>query len=216
MTEVEKPIDPELTTGQVALKALTDEVLALKPKNPLTFWDVGTSLTPQEVERLLAESPMQELMLEDGKTLSDPHGGPYHNNLDLYIGRAELGAVTLRAWGWEYDKYRVNPATPEPPYDIIGYPEEKDWSRQLDINLHYSNRLQTATQTFTASTSSDRAGSPPWLSRDVTAQAYAEMGYEGHNQKFNYDAVDEEVLAFLGICRQIFDNRVERPKRPTN
>ncbi|HSH18458.1 MAG TPA: hypothetical protein VK978_03670 [Candidatus Saccharimonadales bacterium] len=85
---------------------------------------------------------------------------------------------------------------------MIAYPGELDWTHQLDVKLWYSNGKNTACQTVTAFTSSTSTGELPLMSRDVSAAAYAETGYEGHNQSELRATSDEEVLEFIAIAAE--------------
>lgn len=204
-----KPHDPEFLACQVEMKKLCDEILALKPERiQLTYWDVAAQVDPVAVQQQLRESAFGDLMLHDGDTLSSPSPSEHHPDLNLFVGQAQLQAVTVRAWGWEYDKHRIDPKGPDkPPYDVIEYPGEKDWTRQLDVSLHYTNGKQTASQTVTIQTGSMHAGELPSASRDVSASAYAEMGYEGHNQTWRACKDEDEATQFITLAKELFDSR---------
>jgi hypothetical protein len=208
MTSPEDYIEPELTPAQLEVKSLADEILSHKPENfDLTFWNYATDIDPHEVEMKLRQIAAGSLLLGEGESLSAPNTDRYWPELDLFATKATLKAVSLRAWGWEWEKHRRDPSGPTtPPFDIISFPGEKDWARQLDISLHYDNGRNTASQAITTYTASERAGITPTLSRDVHAMAYAETGYEGHNQKFLEIVGEEDVLAFTGICRHLFEH----------
>ena len=200
-----RPQDPELLPCQVEIKTLCDEILALKPeKNPLTFWDIRTKADASTIQEKLRESSIGDILLKDGDTLSVPGNHEHYPDLGLYVGRSALVGVNVRAWGWEFDKHRIDPNGPnKPPYDIVFYPGEQDWTRQLDISLFYSNESQTASQRITTQTGSTSAGQLPSVSRSVSAMAYAETGYEGHNQVWR-DARDaSEVEEFVALARQL-------------
>ena len=198
--------DPELLSCQAEIKWLCDEVLALKPERiRLTHWDIPVQVDPEEVQQRLRDSSINDLVLKNGDTLSSPTKSKYHPELNLFVGKAQLESVTMRAWGWEYDKQRIDPNGPKkPPYSVIEYPGEKDWTRQLDISLHYTNGQQIASQTITIQTDSMHAGEVPSISRDVSAMAYAEMGYEGHNQVWRSCKDAEEASAFITLARELY------------
>lgn len=202
--------DPDLTPGQHEIKNITDEILRQKPAGyTMTYWDIATTVGPQEVLDKLSATAAGQLVLAEGESLSAPHPNEHWPDLQLYATRAALKWVSLRAWGWEYEKVRIDPEGPSsPPYDILTFPGETDWSRQLDISLGYANDEQSAHVTVSSHTSSLRAGQTPSLSRDVHTMAYAETGYEGHNQKFLEQVTEEDVLAFTGICRYLLNNQL--------
>ena len=203
------PQDPELLVCQTEIKTICDEILYLKPEQiRLTFWDVASGADPMQVQQRLRATSLGDLLLKHGETLSGPAAGGYYPDLGLYIGQAELEGVSVRAWGWEHDKYRINPeASEKPPYDVIEYPGEIDWSRQLDISLHYTNARQTARQTISMQTGSNEAGQLPAAFRDVSAMAYAESGYGGHNQLWRSAHSEEEVAVFIALARDLINDR---------
>jgi hypothetical protein len=197
--------DPELLLCQVKIKDLCDEILAHKPEqSPLTNWYIRTTADGNVVQDKLRTSSLGDLLLKDGDTLSMPGGHERYPDIGLYVGRVALTKVGVRAWGWEDDKYRIDPNGPnKPPYDIIIYPGEKDWTRQLDISLHYSDGSQAASQTITAQTGSTSAGHAPSVSRSVFALAYAESGYERHNQVWRSARNSEEIEDFVSLVRNL-------------
>lgn len=210
MTNPDAYPDAELTPAQQAVKTVADGILALKPEgNPLTTWSVATLIAPYEVRDRLALTKAGSLMLQTGDSLSAPQPNDYWPDIHLYVSDETLTGVSLRAWGWQFEKYRIDPAgSQSPPYDVISFPGEYDWARRLDIALHYSDSRRTATQTLRTYTSSHNSGNTPSLSRDVYTMEYAETGYEGHNQAFLETVVEEDILAFTGLCRQLLEHRV--------
>jgi len=204
--------DPELTPSQLAVKELCDDILSLRSEPvDLTCEGFATRLDPEEVQQRLRDSSLGDLMLKDGDSLSAMQTDDYQPELGLFVGQAKLLHAQVVAWGWDYDKRRVDPSGPDkPPYTIIGYPGEKDWIHQLDVSLWYSNEEHEASQTVTAYTTSASAGTLPSMLRDVVAPAYAEQGYEGHNQVSRPAHSDDEVLAFVALARELFDARIAR------
>jgi hypothetical protein len=207
-----KPHDAALTVAQLALKALCEEILTLKPaKNQLTFWGFGSNADPLVAQQRLRESSLQDLLLKDGATLSARPASDHYQELGLFVGKANLAGVAVRAWLWEYPKRRVDPSSPKTgPYEVINYQGELDWQHQLDISLEYTAGEQTAWQVLSAHTGSLEVGELPDMSRDVVATAYREMGYEGHNQKWREAKSEGEVLAFVELARELFVARQAR------
>ncbi len=203
--------EERLSTGQRAVKQFTDRALALKARNnPLTFVDFAVRADAADVERRLRATEVGDLMLPDGASLSAANGGDYYPDLNLHIGTARVRGVGIRVWGWEYDKYRIDPNGPQqPPYAILTYPGEKDWARQVDIRIWYDNGKDYACQELTLSTSSTAYG-PPSVSRDVSVPAYAETGYEGHNQ-VSRRTTNRAVLQVMAIVEELFAQRVVKP-----
>lgn len=200
-----KSQDPELLNCQVGIKEFCDEILALRPENyRLTFWDILSEHSATAVYDRLNASSLGDLMLQPGDTLSMPGSGSYHPDLGLYVGDAALERVSVRAWGWEFDKYRRDPDGPDTsPFKVLPYPGEQDWMRRLEITLSYTNGKQLAKQIITAETDSMSAGSLPTVSREVYASAYAEQGYEGHSQVSRKAQNEDEVAYLVALAREL-------------
>lgn len=134
-----KPLNQELLPCQLEVRQLCQEILALKPDRYLiNYWDIPVEADPDAVEAKMRTLGLDDIMLQDGDTLSYPEPNPYRPDLGLFIGEAKLEGVTVRALGLEYDKFRFNPYAPKTsPHEVIEYPGEKDWLHHLDIKLHY-------------------------------------------------------------------------------
>lgn len=200
------PGDPELLGCQINIKSLCDDVLALKPEgSPLTFWEVSGDVEPETIlEKLRNIRSLGRILLYEGESLSAPSGGERYPDLGIFATNAILRAVSIRAWGWEDDKWRINPGGPDkPPYDVIRYPGEKDWIRQSDIVITYSDGKQSAIETISIYTGSRIAGTLPSFTRDVWAMEYAETGYEGHNKKSIKPEDEAEIEEFIDIAKSI-------------
>lgn len=207
------PPDPPLLPMQLAVKSVCDEILKFKPlKSQLSFVTLASALNPRDIQARLRRSGVGDLLLKDGDSLSAVETSDYYENLDLYVADARLSAVNLRAWGWEFAKYRANQDNnTHPPFGLLVYPDERDWSCQLDICLWYSNSRHSAAQEISVTSSSMRA-EPPGFERNVFAPSYAETGYEGHNGMWR-DAKDEqEVADFLQIAQDLLAAR--NPETP--
>jgi hypothetical protein len=205
--------EERLSSGQRAVKELTDEMLRFKrPDSPLSFVDFRVDADAAELEtRLRAALP--DLMLPAGASLGID-GGDYYPDINLHVGTTPLVGVQLRVYGWEFDKHRIDPNGPDkPPYKVLSFPGEKDWSRQIEIGLWYSDGRQSAAQKVSVYAGSSNPGAVPSLSRDVVAPAYAETGYEGHNQAWREHPANRDVLAFVAIARDLFGRRVQAPRR---
>ena len=125
----------------------------------------------------------------------------------MFVGDANLIAVELRVWEWEFDKCRSDPKGPSrPPYEVLTYPGEKDWTRRLDVRLWHAGSGREAAQEVGVTTSSARA-EMPYFERNVVAPAYAETGYEGHSSVWRVASDDAEVSDFLALVRDLFAAR---------
>lgn len=200
--------DPPLLPSQLAVKSACDEILKLKRvKSQLSFITIPSTLDPGDIQERLRASSIGDLMLGDGDSLSVVGDGGYHRDLELYVGDSNLIAVEVRAWGWTFAKYRIDPEGPQqPPYDVLAYPGEKDWARKLDVRLWYSNAKHSAAQEIGVTARSFRS-EMPGFERNVVAPAYAETGYEGHNGAWRGARDEREVVDFLRIAQDLFAAR---------
>lgn len=107
---------------------------------------------------------------------------------------------------WQEDKWRFDPESPkQPPYKIIRYPGEFDWTRQIVIGIWYGDGRTT--QELSLYGGSRNAGVMPNISRAIYAMEYAEQGYEGHNQKLRRFRSQKEAMFFINLARELFDKR---------
>lgn len=201
-----KPIDPELLKCQVAFKALSDEILQRKDDPPLTFFHLRINTDPAEILERLRQSPVRDLLLQDGESFSLPQPDDRYPDLGLIAGRAPLHHVSMTHYDWQEDKWRFDPESPnEPPYKIIRYPGEFDWTRQIVIGIWYGDG-RTA-QELSLYGGSRNAGVMPNISRAIYAMEYAEQGYEGHNHKHRRFRSQKESMFFINLARELFDKR---------
>jgi len=184
--------EPNLTVQQMHLRNLCREVLALKPENKLNLVDVPVSTDPVELQEKLRKSSFGKLLLADGQSLSADPPNAYHFDLGLYVGDAKPQCAGIRVWDWKYEN---------PIEDT-----KEEWAHALDIIIVYEKDKQKAWQKITA-TSTSKSPHIPRLSRDVFADAYREMGYEGHNQEILRLVSPENVDEFLQIATELFAER---------
>jgi hypothetical protein len=196
--------EAELSLSQAAIKELADEMLALRPEGyDMNVIHFAVDQPAQDVEEKLKEYSFSDLLLKDGDSLSADPPNSYHHDLGLYIGQAQPYAVEVRAWGWDYDA-DSNPIKVGDQKPVV------QWGRNLEIKIWYSNDDQAAGQEIGIGSWSYHAGDIPRFHRDVTAPAYAEMGYEGHNQKIRDAKDEEEVLKFVDLVRELFASSHQR------
>ncbi|MEI6850878.1 MAG: hypothetical protein WCK26_02845 [Candidatus Saccharibacteria bacterium] len=193
MTEINlkhepKPNNPNLLRCQFEMKKLCDEILSQRPKDsPYTFFEIEPKINPNTVSNILKESDINDLLLKDGDTLSITDTNDYFPDINLFVGDTPIKAVSLRAWGWKLEK--------------------NNWMRQLDIGLHYSDDIQTATQLISIHTSSNRSGELPFITRSIHAAEYAETGYEGHSAVGRQVSNENEAIQFIRLAEVLFDSR---------
>ncbi len=200
--------DPPLTPGQEAIKEMADRVLDLKPAtNPMTNYFVCTSMSPAEVAAQINETRLGQLLLTDGESLLDHETRTnIESERDLIVGEIQPEFVILRAWGWQDPKIRVDMETRE----LIEFPGESDWRRELDIVFQYTSKLEAAHQALKAQTGSEHAGNEPQIFRVIKDLGRQEIGSsnQGHGHHYLEDVVEADVLAFTAVCQQMFETRL--------
>jgi hypothetical protein len=191
---------PEILPSQLAVKQLADEMLELRrPDVDMSIMRLNVDIPPAELESLLSSYSFSDLLLKEGDSLSADPPDKYWTDLNLYIGQAKPFATEIRAWGADMDS--------EQKLVILGGDEPvMIWGRQLEVKVWYTNGDQTAGQAIGVQTWSYH-GDTPRFHRSVSAPAYAEMGYEGHNNKVRDAENEQEVLDFTELVRRLFEKR---------
>lgn len=209
-----RPTDPDLLPSQAAFKAVSDEILKHKTNDRLTVAHFRIETDPVELLQRLNQSSLRDLLLQPGESLSVPQPDDHYPDLGLIVGEAPVTAVSLAHWDWKERKWRIDPNGPQkPPYDIIEYPGEFDWMREIDISIWFGEERNKAAQRLSLNDVSRSAGAIPQITRAVYAPEYAETGYEGHNHKSRPFRDEEEVMFFVDLARELFDKR-QRPSNP--
>jgi hypothetical protein len=201
---------PQLYASQLAIKAMCDEILALKPPGSgLIFYEKSTVAPAHRVQQKLRRRHiMDELLLPNRADLSWKPASE-HENLGLYIGKAKPLTTTVR--GWVSNLPRLADRTVE-AVDEHGDPLTP-WDSKLSLKLGYANENHMAFQVLSASTSSF-GRKLPILSRVVISPSYApydEIGFEGYNQLERPAHSDEEALAFVQLAQEVF---IAKPAKP--
>lgn len=205
-----KPTDPDLLPSQVAFKVVSDEILKYKTNDRLTAIHFRIETDPTELVERLRQSSLKDLLLKSGESLSVTQPDDHYPDLDLVVGKASISAVSLTHWNWQEKKWRVDPNGPQKaPYKIIKYPGEFDWAREIDINIWFSNGINTAAQKLSVYNSSWIAGRILQITRSVYAPDYFETGYEGHNYKYRTFKDEKEIMFFVELVRELFEKRKE-------
>ncbi len=208
------PRDPPLLGVQGFLKDVADEILEQRTEdNRALFYETKVDVDPVELQSTLRDTNVYpvigRLMLADGDSLSVVPPNMLQPNLNLYVDDDNLRGVSVRAWGREDDKSRFVTVGDEGPRDnFVVFEGETDWTRSLYVKLHYSDGRQRAIQQLSISTSSEKAGILPWFGRDVITPAYADMGYNGHNEKVAESSSLRETALFILTVSDLFDRRV--------
>ena len=180
------------------LKDLADRMLAFKRVDDLTFIHFSPEgVDPREVMARLRASSLADLVLTEGASLSMPNGGHYYPDLGVTARDTDLARVSILAMGWNWERYAQ-------------YPESPTWGRHIEISLWYGRRDRRdplVKQVFTSQAYEGRG--LPSLSRDVWADAYAETGYEGHNQKYRDARSAKEAAFFIDLVEELFAHTPE-------
>lgn len=181
------------TSVNSEFKTLADRMLTHKKNTPVTFvhFNPAGVDVPALMTRL-RNAPFADLLLPEGASLSMPHGGDYYPDLGVTASDALVERVSLTALGWNWERYAQ-------------YPESPVWGRQIELSLWYGRggRTDSLVKQVLASSAYDRRGRPD-ISRDVWADAYAETGYEGHNQAYRNTHSAAEAKCFLDIIAELF------------
>lgn len=208
-----KPIDSLLLECQVVFKALSDGILDVERSRP-TFMKIFTGfrieMNPSEILERLRQSSLRDLLLEDGQSLSaQPQPHPRQPDLGLIVGEAPLQEVTIFHRYWDEDKVRLIKKDPPevPPYNVIEYPGEKDWTREIGIEIWFGNDKKSVAQQLIVWDSSTHAGEMPSVTRNLYSSEYAETGYEGHDHESRSFRDQEEAMFFINLTRELFMKR---------
>lgn len=182
----------------VGINGLTQEIFDKVNRDiSLTYRDISATGDPHEITSQLRAS-FSDIMLEDGETLSFVPSSEYMPDLGQYAWDKNVSAVTLRAWRWDYS--------------------DREQGRQLDIALWYpENCAQTISVSLHRMLGSLEKKDKGYefvpgpatysghLSRDVTAIAYAEMGYDGHSQKSRGDSTYDDFVSYTMLFQSLME-----------
>lgn len=212
--------DPPLLPSQIRLKELSDDMLLYGFKrgtvNLADFKFPNTDV--QGILRRIRSTSLGDILLLEGDSLSFGDSTGYMADLNLFANDADLLEVSIRVRGTESDKYRIDPnGSQTSPFDVLEFPGEKDWLRSMEIRFTYGDKEHYASQKLTSYTESASTGNFPSYSRDIYAGAYAEMGYDGHNQNYRYFTSEEEANLFYDLVGELFEAwKVENPDKLAN
>lgn len=205
-------MDPELLTCQVAFKKLSDEILDVesRPTFMKIFKGFKIEVNPSEILERLRQSSLRDLMLEDGQSLSaQPQPHPRQPDLGLIVGEAPLDGITVSHMYWDEDKFRTVLKDPPavPPYDVIEYPGERDWTREIGIDIWFGDKKKSVRQSLMVWDSSTHAGEMPTVTRILYSPNYFETGYEGHDHESHPFREQDEAMFFVNLARELFEKR---------
>ena len=201
--------DHELSPAQADFFALTDAILEHRdPDYRLTYVDMVVEGDVDVMYANIAASRAGGVLTGMDEQLAIASKGEYYPVLDLRKERSRLAGVSVRAWGWDYDKVRYTdtnqPAITYPrPFKI--YDGSKDIARQLDITFHYDcdgHAFSESISMYGSSMTPDNIS----VRNNVWIADYAETGYEGSGKNEIDPLTDEAIYEYLDtVARLIGD-----------
>lgn len=192
-----EPSKPELLESQKDMKALCDEILELQNDSFTDGYDLRLELDPAEVHEKLSETRAGDLFLAGADVLNAPVQSEVDPGISLYAEEGNLKSVHIGAWGQEYH---------ESPSRVRNS-ENEHWVRELEVSFFYNYDDEVVVQSLTMNTSSDEAGSLPYMVRDVKLLTDVAAGPENHNQAGRPCEDEAEAAGFVALARELFENR---------
>jgi len=178
---------PDYAVARAEIADFARNVVAISGRDGQQSVAVASSAMPRVALVHLREEPeIDELLLPDGASMSIAHPNADYPDLGIYAKNRNLHGVWLRATQWE---------------------QSTESAAEVELSFDYVQRQKLAVQTLSAYSSSSQVGGVPTLARDVWAADYAESGYEGHQQELLRTPSPEALLAFISVCRYVYDNR---------
>lgn len=203
-----KPVDPKALPCQVAFKTLSDEILAHKHNNYLSFVHFNIQTDPEKLLQRFEASSLCDMLLRPGESFSLKVPDDRYPDLGLVAGEISPTGVSLAHWGWRERKWRICSKIPNtPPYRVAEYPGEFDWMREIEINIWFLGDRSIAAQKLSVYDASRSAGTMPHITRSVYAPEYAETGYEGHHFKSRCLKDEPEAVFFIDLAHELFEKR---------
>lgn len=177
--------NPDYALARAEITDFARYALAISAKNDEPMVTVSSAAMPRVALAHLHRDPeIDELLLTEGASMSVAYPNADYPDLGIRASARNLQSVWLRATQWQ-----------------------QPHATEIELSFDYSQRQKLATQTINAFSSAGQIDGIPTLSRYVWAIDYAESGYEGHKQELLEKPSPEALLAFIGVCRYVFDNR---------
>ena len=198
--------DHELSQVQTDFLALTDALLEHRdPDHRLTCVDMVVEGDPERVYADVTATRVGSVLTGDDEQLAVYSTGERYPVLDLRKANATLTGVSIRVWGWDYEKVRYTDVDlPKPsyprPYKV--YEGQSDTARQLDISFQYDvggHCFSDSVCVYASSTAPDNTS----VRNNVWIADYAEMGYEGNGHHSIDDLTDAELYEFMDVVARL-------------
>lgn len=196
--------DPSEAVGSCT--ALAGELLALKEEGSRsTFVDIAVEANPDVVLERLGAIAAGSLLAGEDEQLAIPSAGEYYPVLDIRKQNSALVDVGLRVWGWDDPKIiftnREGEQYKHPEHELVYPSDETSSTRQLELSFDY--RDASAGNYSESITLHLPANGSAAISRNIWAMAYAETGYEGHDQQALDNLTDDDIAAFGHLIAEI-------------
>ena len=192
--------DHELSLAQTDFFALSDAILEHRnPEHRLTYVDMVVEGDPGDVYREVGSTRVGSVLTGAHEQLAFASDGEHYPVLDLRKENSALVGVSIRAWGWDYDKIRYTDKdraeiTYPRPYKV--YEGQNDIARQLDVAFHYDCEGHTFSESICMYGSS-MASDNITVRNNVWIADYAETGYEGNGKNEANPLTDEAIYEYL-------------------
>lgn len=192
--------DYELSQTQADFIALADAILEHRdPDYRLTYVDMVVEGDVDAIYTNIAASRIGSVLTRADEQLAIPSNGEHYPVLDLRKDHSALVGVSIRAWGWDYDKIRYTDTdrteiTYPRPYKI--YEDSSDVARQMDVTFHYDCDGHMFSESICMYGSS-MAPDNITVRNNVWIADYAETGYEGNGKNEANPLTDEAIYEYL-------------------
>ena len=192
--------DYELSQTQADFIALADAILEHRdPDYRLTYVDMVVEGDVDAIYTNIAASRIGSVLTRADEQLAIPSNGEHYPVLDLRKDHSALVGVSIRAWGWDYDKIRYTDTdrteiTYPRPYKI--YEDSSDVARQMDVTFHYDCDGHIFSESICMYGSS-MAPDNITVRNNVWIADYAETGYEGNGKNEANPLTDEAIYEYL-------------------
>jgi hypothetical protein len=190
------------------MKNLCELLEEHRPKNhKLTAFDVPLTQDPEELRQNVSRTKLGKLLLQEGESMSIENGGEYFPDLKLNIGKTAVKAAYLSVFKSTFPDFKETDSG-----EIVENGELT--MHELGLRFVHSNGENRAIEEVALANkenSVDKNPSKPYVYRDIFAPAYAETGYEGHNQK-TYNPSETEAHEAIEFFENVYKKEKETPQ----
>lgn len=193
----ENGYDEEMTQVQADFIAFSDVLLEYKDsESPLTFVDFVVDASATDLYQQISNTSLgKELLIKEGEQMAIESQNPGYPQLDMPKVAEKIDGVSVRVYGWDYDKYRFDDDTRR---DVSLIDGEVDKTREIKITFYRAAGKEEVGESIAVWGADTRTGHMN-VSREVWMSAYAETGYEGHGFKSSDTMTDESIEQLLEV-----------------